>query len=86
MESLEKLLEHWKAILTSIGAILLISLQVVNVLLTTLGHETLDSLLDKKTTSIETKADIISKLVDQNGTRIAEIRKELDELEKKYKP
>ena len=81
MDNISSLLERWKGTLASIAALLLIILQIINMLLTSFGHDTLDSLLAKKTASIETKADILANLVGQNGTRVEEIKRELDKIE-----
>ena len=61
--TLAELLTHWKGILGSIAAVLVVLLQVIQVLLSTGIEQTLDT----KTAVLQANADKLRQLVGENG-------------------
>jgi len=85
-ERVAALIERWRAILISLAALVVIVLQIVNMLLTGGGHESIQALVAKltdKTIQNREKIDLNRSKIEAISAQTNGIKAELDDIEKK---
>jgi uncharacterized protein YpmS len=78
--NIEAILNRWKEILVAAIAVLVLLLQIVNILLTGGGHESIQSVIAK----LQAKSDKIGTIVESNEHSIEDLAKEVKALENKH--